>query len=97
MTLMNTLIRRILPLVFATALCGSATAMPKAAEDEDAPVTSGANAARPKHSAVTPKPPVAAKTRSRAKPARAVKTTKASNAISSARPASKAKTSHTRK
>lgn len=34
----------------------AALAMPKAAEDESAPVSSGANAARPKHSSAKPQP-----------------------------------------
>ena len=54
--------------IVATALCcvsASALAMPKAAEDENAQVSSGINAARPKHSSAKP-PPVASK----AKPAK---------------------------
>ena len=45
--------------------CATALAMPKAAEDESAQVSSGANAARPQHSSAKPQPAA-----SKAKPAK---------------------------
>ena len=45
--------------------CATALAMPKAAEDETAQVSSGANAARPQHSSAKPQPAA-----SKAKPAK---------------------------
>ena len=64
---MKTRTRSLASVVVAAAFCcasASALAMPKAAEDENAQVSSGINAARPKHSSA--KPPVA----STAKPAK---------------------------
>jgi hypothetical protein len=78
-------------LIAAALVCGSAAAlaMPKAAEHEDAPVTSGANAARPKHSSTAAvKPPAAGKAKPAGKAAKPGKSTRA---------AKKPKTSQTRK
>lgn len=61
---MKTRIRRVAGALVATVFfCASATAlaMPKAAEDESAEVSSGANAARPKHSSAKPPATVKAK------------------------------------
>jgi hypothetical protein len=71
---MHTLTRNLLSLIAAASFgfgSASALAMPKAAEHEDAPVTSGVNATRPKHSSTAAKPPVVAKAKpaSKAKPA----------------------------
>jgi len=69
---MKLLNRSALKLFVVAVLCGScaaALAMPKAAEHEDAQVTSGFDAARPKRSAVAAKPPATTS----AKPAGAVK------------------------
>ncbi len=55
---------RTLAVAVCIACSAAAYAMPKAAENEDAQVTWGANVARPKRSATPAKQPVAGKTRS---------------------------------
>lgn len=72
-----------LVLVGAALYCGSTLtlAMPKAAEDESAQVSTGANAPKPKHSAVAPKPQVTAK-----KPAKAATAGHAKNSAKAAKP-----------
>ena len=65
---MKTRTRSVANAMIATVFfCTSAAAlaMPKAAEDESAQVSSGANAARPKHSSAKPQPAT-----SKAKPAK---------------------------
>ena len=56
---MNTRIRSLAKLIVAAVFCctsAAALAMPKAAEHENAEVTSGVDAARPKHSSAKPSP-----------------------------------------
>ena len=71
---MKTRTRSLAGAIVATVfLCASAAtlAMPKAAEDETAQVSSGANAARPKHSSAKPPAAVNAKpAKKSAKPAK---------------------------
>ena len=77
---MKTRTRSLASVIFATAFCcasASTLAMPKAAEDENAQVSSGINAARPKHSSA--KPPAVA---SKAKPAKAKPSTSSKKAKS---------------
>ena len=71
-------IRSVASAIVAVAFCSAneaALAMPKAAEDESAPVSSGDNAARPKHSSAKP-PAVAGPTKPAKKSAKPVKSTK---------------------
>ena len=75
---MKTLTRSVASVIVAVAFCSAnvaALAMPKAAEDESAPVSSGDNAARPKHSSAKP-PAVAGSTKPAKKSAKPVKSTK---------------------
>ena len=75
---MKTLTRSVASAIVAVAFCSAnvaALAMPKAAEDESAPVSSGGNAARPKHSSAKP-PAVAGSTKPAKKSAKPVKSTK---------------------
>ena len=75
---MKTLTRSVASAIVAVAFCSAnvaALAMPKAAEDESAPVSSGDNAARPKHSSAKP-PAVAGSTKPAKKSAKPVKSTK---------------------
>ena len=75
---MKTLTRSVASAIVAVAFCSAnvaALAMPKAAEDESAPVSSGDNAARPKHSSAKP-PAVAGPTKPAKKSAKPVKSTK---------------------
>lgn len=68
-------IRSVASAIVAVAFCSAnvaALAMPKAAEDESAPVSSGDNAARPKHSSAKP-PAVAGPTKPAKKSAKPVK------------------------
>jgi hypothetical protein len=59
-------------------------ATPKAAEHEDAPVTSGANVARPKHSTTPAKQQASGKHKKAAKgkPAKSARSTKKTGAVS---------------
>ena len=78
---MKTRTRSVANAMIATVFfCTSAAAlaMPKAAEDESAQVSSGANAARPKHSSAKPQP--AKKSLKPAKPKASPKKPKASPA-----------------
>ena len=75
---MKTLTRSVASAIVAVAFCSAnvaVLAMPKAAEDESAPVSSGDNAARPKHSSAKP-PAVAGPTKPAKKSAKPVKSTK---------------------
>lgn len=71
-------IRSVASAIVAVAFCAAnvaAQAMPKAAEDESAQVSSGDNAARPKHSSAKP-PAVVSPTKSAKKSAKSAKSTK---------------------
>lgn len=59
--------------------CAASLAMPKAAENEDAPVTTGADVARPRHSAKPAKKTVAGKARRSSGSKAAKKTTHSRN------------------
>ena len=72
---MKTRTRSVASLMMAAAFCcvsATALAMPKAAEDETSEVSSGANAARPKHSSAKPAP-LAVKTKPAKKSAKPAK------------------------
>ena len=79
--------RKVLHYLFAAAFSlfsVASLATPKAAEHEDAPVTSGANVARPKHSATTAKQQASGKHKNAAKgkPAKSAGSTKKTGALS---------------
>jgi len=73
--------------LFAAACCFlsmASLATPKAAEHEDAPVTSGANVARPKHSTTPAKQQASGKNKNagKGKPAKSARSTKKTGVVS---------------
>jgi hypothetical protein len=64
---MNKLLSRLIVLIFSFAMTGSAFAIPKAAEDASASVTSGADAPKPRKTKATNSNPVEKKSAHKAK------------------------------
>ena len=84
---MKSRIKKLLHVLFAATFCFfsvASHATPKAAEDEDAPVTTGANVARPKHSTTPAKQQASGKHKNSAKgkPAKSARSTKKTGAVS---------------
>jgi hypothetical protein len=64
---MNKLLSLLITLIFSFATIGSAVAIPRAAEDASAPVTSGADAPRPKKTKASNSNPTEKKSAGKAK------------------------------